>query len=88
MGGAVNGSGAPSCQACVHMSLSLVDKQTAGQMLCRSRPPVPFAVPIQSPQGISVQVLTLWPIVQKSDICADFDDGSIDGEHSDEDVTQ
>ena len=71
--------GLPSCGTCNHAQISLVDKNTAGQLLCRSRPPVPFAIPMPTREGVSVQILTLWPIVQKTDHCADFDDG-LDGE--------
>lgn len=74
----------PSCENCVHMSISLADKNSAGQMICRSRPPVPGVVSVPTQQGLSVQVLTLWPVISKNDICGEYDDGTeIDFESSD-----
>jgi hypothetical protein len=65
-----------NCDSCIwaHLSLDPQSKQ-GGQMLCKVNPPVPFAIPVPQPQGISVQVMNLWPTVTKNDGCSLYDDG-------------
>jgi hypothetical protein len=49
------------------------DSAQAGKMLCRAQPPLPAAIPVQSRDGISIQVVTLWPVVEKTDICGVYE---------------
>lgn len=66
-----------TCGNCMYSAISLAgDSRQAGKMLCRAQPPVPAAIPVQSAQGISVQVVTLWPVVEKTDICGAFEDSA------------
>ena len=51
-------------------------------MLCKVNPPVPFALAVPTAQGLSVQVMNLWPTVTKNDSCSLYDDGK------DEDLMQ
>lgn len=63
-----------TCANCIYSAISLAgDSKQAGKMLCRAQPPVPAAIPVQSHQGISVQVVTLWPVVEKTDICGAYE---------------
>jgi len=57
------------------VSLS-TDSTQAGKLLCRAQPPVPAAIKVQTAAGVSVQVITLWPVVEKSDICGAFEDSA------------
>jgi hypothetical protein len=49
------------------------DSAQAGKLLCRAQPPLPAAIPVQGRDGISIQVVTLWPVVEKTDICGVFE---------------
>jgi hypothetical protein len=64
-----------TCSSCCYSAISLVgDSAQAGKLLCRAQPPVPQGIPIPQPNGISIQVVTLWPVVEKNDICGAFED--------------
>jgi len=63
-------SGRPSCAECAHASLQL-EKGESGR-ICRRDPPKAQGIAMPQANGIAVQVITLWPIVQPSDWCAEF----------------
>ena len=63
-----------SCKSCIYSAVSLSPESAqSGKLLCRAQPPVPAAIPIQSAQGVSIQVVTLWPVVERSDICGAYE---------------
>lgn len=63
-----------SCKTCVYSAVSLSpESKQAGQMICRATPPQAAAIPIPTAQGISIQIMTLWPIVTAADVCAGYD---------------
>ena len=66
----MSASGQASCQECAHSSLQL-QKGEPGR-ICRRDPPKAQGIAMPQPQGIAVQVITLWPVVQNSDWCAEF----------------
>lgn len=63
-----------SCQSCIYSAVSL-DPQSkqSGKLLCRAQPPVPHAIALQQREGVQVQILTLWPVVERSDICGAYE---------------
>ena len=63
-----------SCKTCVYSAVSLApESKQAGQLICRATPPQSAAIPIQTPQGMSIQIMTLWPIVTSADICGGYE---------------
>ena len=63
-----------SCQSCIYSAISLAgNSQQAGQLLCRAEPPKPQGIAVPARDGISIQVITLWPVVQKDDICGAYE---------------
>jgi hypothetical protein len=63
-----------SCQSCIYSAISLAgNSQQAGQLLCRAEPPKPQGIAVPQRDGISIQVVTLWPVVQKDDICGAYE---------------
>ncbi len=66
----MSASGKASCQECAHSSLQL-QKGEPGR-ICRRDPPKAQGIAMPQPTGIAVQVITLWPVVQNSDWCAEF----------------
>ncbi len=58
-----------TCATCTHSSIALIGEQANGSLMCRQRPPTPFAVLVPKADGIGVQALTLWPQVNKDDYC-------------------
>ena len=65
---------AASCKTCMYSAVTLApESKQAGQMLCRATPPQAAVIPIPTPQGVQIQIMTLWPIVTAADICAGFE---------------
>lgn len=63
-----------SCKTCIYSAISLSpESKQSGKLLCRAQPPVPAAIPIPAQGGISLQVVTLWPVVENSDICGAYE---------------
>ena len=63
-----------TCKSCIYSAVSLSpESNQSGKLLCRAQPPMPAAIPIQSAQGVSIQVVTLWPVVERSDICGAYE---------------
>jgi hypothetical protein len=63
------------CNECVWSQLSLDPaSKNAGQLICRANPPVMAAIPVQTAQGMNVQVIPMWAVVQKDDWCGCFED--------------
>ena len=63
-----------SCKTCQYSAVSLSpESKQSGKLLCRAQPPVPAAIPVQQPGGISIQVVTLWPVVEHGDICGAYE---------------
>ncbi len=61
-----------NCKDCEFSTLALAGPQAKQSGLsCRRNPPVPHALATPTPQGLAVQVLSLWPIVQASDWCGE-----------------
>jgi len=60
----------PSCGECAHAGMQL-EKGEPGR-ICRRDPPRAQGIAVPAPHGIQVQVITLWPVVQVSDWCAEF----------------
>lgn len=58
-----------TCSNCIHSSISLIGEQANGTLMCRARPPTPFAVLVPKAEGLSIQAMTLWPQVNKDDHC-------------------
>ena len=58
-----------TCANCTHSSISLIGQQADGSLMCRQRPPTPFAILVPKAEGLAVQSLTLWPQVNKDDHC-------------------
>lgn len=68
-----------NCQSCIYSAVQLdAQSHQAGGLICRAIPPTPQAIAVPTPQGISVQILTLWPVVKKDDVCAMHDNGDAD----------
>jgi len=66
----LSASGKPSCSACAYASLK-IDKGEGGR-ICRRNPPQAQGIAIPQPGGLGVQVITLWPVVETNDWCAEF----------------
>jgi hypothetical protein len=66
----LSASGKASCAECAHASLK-IEKGEPGR-ICRRNPPQPQGIAIPQPHGLSVQVITLWPVVEPTDWCAEF----------------
>jgi hypothetical protein len=66
----LSAAGKASCAECAHSGLQL-QKGEPGR-ICRRNPPQPQGIAIPQPGGLNVQVITLWPIVQSDDWCAEF----------------
>ena len=66
----ISASGKPSCAECAHASLR-IDQGEPGR-ICRRDPPKAQGIAMPQPHGVAVQVITLWPVVQPSDWCAEF----------------
>jgi len=63
-----------TCSNCSFSAIQIAENgKPGGGLICRANPPVPQAIPIPSPQGMSVQVIALWPVVQRTDICGMFE---------------
>jgi len=63
------------CSECVWSQLSLDPaSKNAGQLICRLNPPVMAGIPVPTAQGMNVQVIPMWSIVQKDDWCSSFED--------------
>ena len=63
-------NGKPSCAECAFASLQ-IDKGEPGR-ICRRDPPKAQGIAMPQANGLAVQVITLWPIVQNHDWCAEF----------------
>lgn len=63
-------SSRPSCAECAHGGLQLA-KGEPGRV-CRRDPPKAQGIATPQANGIAIQVITLWPIVQADDWCAEF----------------
>jgi hypothetical protein len=57
----------------VQISLDPASKNP-GQLICRANPPVMAAIPVPAPNGINVQMIPMWAVVQKDDWCGCFED--------------
>ena len=63
-----------TCSSCAFSAVQLAETgKPGGGLICRANPPLPQAIPVPGPQGLSVQVISLWPVVQKGDICGMFE---------------
>ena len=63
-----------TCKTCSYSAVSLsTESAQSGKLLCRAQPPIPAAIPVPQPGGISIQVVTLWPVVERSDICGAYE---------------
>jgi len=63
-----------SCKTCAYSAVSLSPESVqSGKLLCRAQPPMPAAIPIPAQGGVSIQVVTLWPVVERSDICGAYE---------------
>jgi hypothetical protein len=63
-----------TCKNCAYSAVQLAENgKPGGGLICRANPPVPQAVPVPAPGGVSLQVVSLWPIVQPGDICGGFE---------------
>jgi len=58
-----------SCTTCRFSNIDLGNGPQAGKLLCRLNPPTPVAIGVPTGQGITMQVLTIWPIVTAEDLC-------------------
>lgn len=73
-----------TCSTCLWSSLDLnPNSQQNGQTVCKLNPPTPIGIPVPTPQGVSVQVLNLRPIMAPSDFC-----GMWEGEDSETNAGQ
>ena len=63
-----------NCASCTFAKVQLLDNAQAGQMICKAMPPKPFAVTVPANGQLQVQVLTLWPSVNRDDWCGMWDD--------------
>lgn len=64
-----------SCKTC---GFSFLDLTGAGGRRCRVNPPVPLGVPMTTAQGISLQIVSVWPGVKDDERCGSWErDSSI-----------
>jgi hypothetical protein len=53
--------------------MQILEAQQSGQFICVRLPPVPAGIPIQTVQGLSINVMTFWPRVTKNDFCGMYE---------------
>jgi len=63
-----------SCKTCIYSAISLSpESKQSGKLLCRAQPPIPQGIAVPAQGGISIQVVTLWPVVEPADICGAYE---------------
>ena len=61
------------CSNCFHGHIMLTGETQAGQMICRLNPPTPYPVQQQTRGGVQLQIIPLWAIVTKNDVCGQWE---------------
>jgi hypothetical protein len=60
------------CLECQYSRVKIIDAQNATQFICTRHPPAAAAIPVPTPHGLSVNVMTLWPSVTANDVCGEY----------------
>lgn len=60
------------CSNCFHSHMMLTESAQAGQLICRRNPPIPHPLMQQNRGTTSLQIIPLWSIVTKNDVCGEW----------------
>lgn len=59
------------CADCDH-GREKITNQLQKIIICKALPPVPIAIPTQTPQGIAIQIKGQWPTMEPNEECDYF----------------